>query len=115
MNETLVGTEPDRAVRTGSEAAIQAFDFGKLTPRQRYKLLIGTVVPRPIAWVTTVDLNGRVNAAPYSFFNCLSADPPILALGVENWPDMRFKDTAHNIRVTRSSPSTSSRMPSSKP
>ena len=77
-----------------------SFDVTRLTPRETYKLLIGTVVPRPIAWVTTVDSEGRVNAAPYSFFNCLSADPPILALGVENWPDMRFKDTAQNIRAT---------------
>ncbi|MBL8587965.1 MAG: flavin reductase family protein, partial [Methylobacteriaceae bacterium] len=76
------------------------FDTEALAPRAIYKLLIGAVVPRPIAWVTTVDPQGVVNAAPYSFFNCLSADPPILALGVENWPDMRFKDTAYNIRMT---------------
>jgi len=76
------------------------FDFRSLSPRERYKLLIGTVVPRPIALVTTVDPEGRVNAAPFSFFNCLSADPPILALGVENHPDMRFKDTGLNIRLT---------------
>ncbi|EPX79403.1 flavin reductase family protein [Litoreibacter arenae] len=76
------------------------FDFGKLSPRDRYKLLIGSVVPRPIAWVTTVDENGRPNAAPFSFFNCLSSDPAILALGVENYADMRFKDTGRNIRVT---------------
>src|SRR6201989_355735 len=76
------------------------FDFQKLSARDKYKLMIGTVVPRPIALVTTVDLQGRINAAPFSFFNCLSADPPILALGVENHPDMRFKDTGLNIRLT---------------
>lgn len=76
------------------------FDFAELTARDRYKLLIGSVVPRPIAWVTTVDEEGRPNAAPFSFFNCLSSDPAILALGVENYADMRFKDTGHNIRVT---------------
>jgi flavin reductase (DIM6/NTAB) family NADH-FMN oxidoreductase RutF len=76
------------------------FDFRALSARDKYKLMIGTVVPRPIALVTTVDLQGRVNAAPFSFFNCLSADPPILALGVENHPDMRFKDTGLNIRLT---------------
>jgi flavin reductase (DIM6/NTAB) family NADH-FMN oxidoreductase RutF len=76
------------------------FDFRALSPRERYKLMIGTVVPRPIALVTTVDAEGRVNAAPFSFFNCLSADPPILALGVENHADMRFKDTGLNIRMT---------------
>jgi flavin reductase (DIM6/NTAB) family NADH-FMN oxidoreductase RutF len=76
------------------------FDFRALSPREKYKLMIGTVVPRPIALVTTVDPRGRINAAPFSFFNCLSADPPILALGVENHPDMRFKDTGLNIRLT---------------
>ena len=76
------------------------FDFRNLSARDRYKLMIGTVVPRPIALVTTVDPQGRINAAPFSFFNCMSADPPILALGVENHPDMSFKDTALNIRLT---------------
>jgi flavin reductase (DIM6/NTAB) family NADH-FMN oxidoreductase RutF len=76
------------------------FDFRTLSARDRYKLMIGTVVPRPIALVTTVDLEGRINAAPFSFFNCLSADPPILAIGVENHPDMSFKDTALNVRLT---------------
>ena len=77
------------------------FDFAALTGRDRYKLLIGAVVPRPIAWVTTVDRDGNVNAAPFSFFNCLSADPAILALGVEYRPDARQKDTGRNIRDTQ--------------
>jgi len=77
-----------------------SFDFTELSARDRYKLMIGTIIPRPIALVTTVDENGRYNAAPFSFFNCLSADPPILAIGVENNPDMSFKDTGHNIRMT---------------
>lgn len=83
-------TEPDTV----------AFDFRALSAQERYKLMIGTIVPRPIALVTTVDAAGRINAAPFSFFNCLSHDPPILALGVENRPDMSFKDTAGNIRMT---------------
>ncbi|NKK71434.1 flavin reductase family protein [Rhizobium leguminosarum bv. viciae] len=77
-----------------------SFDFKQLTERERYKLMIGTIIPRPIALVTTIDENGRINAAPFSFFNCLSADPPILAIGVENNADMSFKDTGHNIRMT---------------
>ena len=76
------------------------FDFAALTPRERYKILIGTVVPRPIALVTTVDAAGRPNAAPFSFFNCLSADPAILALGVEYRADGTSKDTGANIRAT---------------
>lgn len=76
------------------------FDFAALTPRERYKLLIGTVVPRPIALVTTASPEGRANAAPFSFFNCLSADPAIVALGVEIRADGSPKDTGRNIRQT---------------
>jgi flavin reductase (DIM6/NTAB) family NADH-FMN oxidoreductase RutF len=76
------------------------FAFSALTPRERYKILIGTVVPRPIAWVTTIDSEGRANAGPFSFFNCLSADPAIVALGVEFRPDGAPKDTGRNIRAS---------------
>lgn len=82
------------------DASVVTFDFASLTPRERYKLLIGAVVPRPIALVTTVDGQGRVNAAPFSFFNCLSADPAILALGVEYRPTGAQKDTGRNVRET---------------
>jgi flavin reductase (DIM6/NTAB) family NADH-FMN oxidoreductase RutF len=58
------------------------FDFAALTPAQRSKLLLATVVPRPIAWVVTRHANGATNAAPFSFFNLVSSDPPILCLGV---------------------------------
>ncbi len=77
------------------------FSFPALTARERYKLLIGTVVPRPIALVTTVDLAGVPNAAPFSFFNCLSADPALVALGVEFKADGRNKDTGRNVRDTK--------------
>ena len=76
------------------------FDFSALGERDRYKLLIGTVIPRPIALVTTLGLDGRRNAGPFSFFNVLTHDPAIVAIGVENHADMRFKDTARNIRET---------------
>jgi flavin reductase (DIM6/NTAB) family NADH-FMN oxidoreductase RutF len=77
------------------------FDFAALSGHERYKLLIGAVVPRPIALVTTVDSEGRVNAAPFSFFNCLSADPAILALGVEYRASGPQKDTGRNVRDTQ--------------
>jgi flavin reductase (DIM6/NTAB) family NADH-FMN oxidoreductase RutF len=88
------------AAANGAGDAHLHFDFATLSARDRYKLLIGTIIPRPIAFVTTVNEHGAVNAAPFSFFNCLSADPPIVAIGVENHADMRFKDTGHNIRMT---------------
>ena len=86
--------------RAEEAPGIVTFDFAALSPRERYKLLIGAVVPRPIALVTTVDAQGKVNAAPFSFFNCLSADPAILALGVEYRPTGAQKDTGRNIRET---------------
>jgi flavin reductase (DIM6/NTAB) family NADH-FMN oxidoreductase RutF len=76
------------------------FAIAALSPRERYKLLIGAVVPRPIALVTTISKDGIVNAAPFSFFNCLSADPAILALGVEYRPSGPQKDTGRNVRDT---------------
>lgn len=88
-------------VAPASPATSLGFDFERLPGREKYKLLIGTVVPRPIALVTTVGADGRVNAAPFSFFNCLSADPPILALGVEFRAGGAQKDTGRNVRDTQ--------------
>jgi flavin reductase (DIM6/NTAB) family NADH-FMN oxidoreductase RutF len=69
-----------------------------LSPHERYKLLCGVVVPRPIALVTTLDANGAVNAAPFSFFNVFSEDPPLIVLGLQHKPDRTPKDTTRNIR-----------------
>lgn len=68
-----------------------SFDFKELSERERYKLMIGTIIPRPIALVTTVDEHGRINAAPFSFFNCLSADPPIWRSGSKTMPTCRSR------------------------
>ncbi len=76
------------------------FDCQKLEPRQCYKLLISTVVPRPIAFVTTRGEDGKVNAAPFSFFNAMDYDPPVVVLGLEARPDGRLKDTAANIQAS---------------
>jgi len=77
------------------------FDIAALPSQDAYMLLIGVIVPRPIAFVTTVDSEGRINAAPFSFFNMLGHDPPVVALGIEPWPDGTAKDTARNINETR--------------
>ncbi len=92
---------PATPARGAASGPFVAFDFGALGPKDKYKLLIGAVVPRPIALVTTVDRRGVANAAPFSFFNCLSADPAILALGVEYKPTGAQKDTGRNVRDTQ--------------
>jgi flavin reductase (DIM6/NTAB) family NADH-FMN oxidoreductase RutF len=71
-----------------------------LTPRERYKVLTGFVLPRPIAWVTTVGPTGVVNAAPFSFFNVFCEDPPLCMFAANPRPDGRVKDTVVNIRRT---------------
>jgi len=73
------------------------WDFDSIEPAKRYKLLVGLVVPRPIALVTTVSESGVVNAAPYSFFNALGDDPPIVIVSVDVRDDGSPKDTARNI------------------
>ncbi len=76
------------------------FDFESMTAVERYKILVSTVVPRPIAWVTTVTKDGVANAAPYSFFNVMGNDPPIVVVGVQAHNENRLKDTGQNILAT---------------
>ena len=65
-----------------------------------YPILASLVTPRPIAFVTTLSPEGKINAAPFSFFNLLGADPPILAIAPGDREDGTPKDTARNIRQT---------------
>ena len=76
---------------------MSGFLLRDLSPHDRYKLLCGVVVPRPIALVTTLDANGAVNAAPFSFFNIFSEDPPLVVLGLQHKADRTPKDTTRNI------------------
>lgn len=76
------------------------FDFTQLPPQDRYRLLTNFVGPRPIALVTTRSEAGHSNAAPMSFFNVFSQDPPIVILGVQTRGDGHEKDTLVNIRRT---------------
>jgi len=79
------------------------FDLTKATGRETYNLLIGLVAPRPIALVTSMDLEDNLNAAPFSAYNYLGTDPAIIAIGVGNRPapGVVGKDTAQNIRKKR--------------
>ncbi|HJU31601.1 MAG TPA: flavin reductase family protein [Hyphomicrobiaceae bacterium] len=74
--------------------------FADLAPRQRYKLLCGLVVPRPIALVSSLSPAGVVNAAPYSFFNAFSENPALIVLGLQHNDDGTPKDTTRNIQLS---------------
>jgi flavin reductase (DIM6/NTAB) family NADH-FMN oxidoreductase RutF len=76
------------------------FDFAELSAPERYKLLGGLIVPRPIALVTTQSAEGRINAAPFSFFNVFAEEPPLVVLGFGISAKGGAKDTTVNIRDT---------------
>lgn len=70
----------------------------ELEPRHAHDLLTSAIIPRPIAWVSTINSDGQVNLAPFSFFTGVSWSPPIIAFSVVNRADGTLKDTARNIR-----------------
>lgn len=74
-------------------------DPADLAAEESYKLITGIVVPRPIAWVSTLSSRGVVNLAPFSAFTFVSPKPPMLAISVGRKADV-YKDTAHNILST---------------
>ncbi len=74
------------------------FDFSTLSTKDRYKLMVSTIVPRPIAWIVSEAADGTLNAAPYSFFNAFSDDPPMIAIGIGGRPGGGLKDSSQNIR-----------------
>jgi flavin reductase (DIM6/NTAB) family NADH-FMN oxidoreductase RutF len=73
-------------------------DFAQLTEYQRYKLMASLIVPRPIALITTLGPTGVVNAAPFSMFNMLGEEPPIVMVSINRLSDGHLKDTAANIK-----------------
>lgn len=74
--------------------------FADLTPTERYKLLTGLVIPRPIGWISTWSNNGVANCAPFSFFNAVSEDPPLCIVSFGPRLDSGMKHTLKNIRRT---------------
>lgn len=67
-----------------------------ISERDNYKLLIGSIIPRPIAFVTTKSENGVVNGAPFSYFNIVTSNPPMISLSIQR-SEGKQKDTAKNI------------------
>ena len=75
--------------------------LSELTPGKRYHVLSSLVVPRPIAWVTTLNEDGQVNAAPFSYFQLMGENPPLVVLGIGKRHDGSAKDSFRNIRRSR--------------
>jgi flavin reductase (DIM6/NTAB) family NADH-FMN oxidoreductase RutF len=75
-------------------------DPAELSPRDAYRLMISCIIPRPIAFVTTLSREGISNLAPFSFFNGVTSDPPVISIAVATKRDGSKKDTWRNIEET---------------
>lgn len=75
---------------------MKSFDFENLEKKEQHKLLIGSVVPRPIAFITTLSDKFTLNGAPFSYFNVVSSDPPLLSVSIRK-EGSEPKDTLRNI------------------
>ena len=72
-------------------------NLDSLSPARAYHLMIQSIVPRPIAWVLSDNGDTTLNLAPFSYFNAVCSDPPVLMLSIGRKPDGSDKDTARNI------------------
>jgi flavin reductase (DIM6/NTAB) family NADH-FMN oxidoreductase RutF len=98
-------TSPNPSWRPGDRVAspvgaMITRDFTTLPPGDRYRLMIGSIVPRPIAFVSTRSPEGVGNLAPFSFFNGVSSDPPCVSIAVTRRADGAKKDTLLNVERT---------------
>lgn len=73
------------------------FDVKKLTPEHIYKLMVSSIVPRPIAWISTVSKDGVFNIAPFSFYNGITSEPPLVVVSIGKKDSGVKKDTWKNI------------------
>lgn len=74
-------------------------DLTQTDPQTCYRLLVGSIIPRPIAWISTLGSNGVANLAPYSFFTVASCNPPVLCINQVNPRAKKEKDTLANLRA----------------
>ncbi len=73
-----------------------SIDPSTISERENYKFLIGSIIPRPIAFVTSMSPEGSLNGAPFSYFNIVSSNPPMISLAIQRSGGEQ-KDTARNI------------------
>ncbi len=74
-------------------------EFGALAPADRYHWMADAIIPRPVGWISTLSATGVANLAPFSFFQCVSASPPLLMLSILTSPDGQRRDTLENLRM----------------
>ena len=80
----------------------KGFNPKEMSTKDLHQLIISSVAPRPIAFVSTKDENGHLNLAPYSFFNAFSSNPPVLVFSSNRKvTDNTTKDTLHNVQSDR--------------
>lgn len=77
-----------------------SIDPAELSERENYKLLIGSIIPRPIAFVTSLSVSEIINGAPFSFFNIVSSNPPMISVSIAR-KNGQMKDTARNITSSK--------------
>ncbi|MCH9704694.1 MAG: flavin reductase family protein [Proteobacteria bacterium] len=74
-------------------------DFNSIAPPLRYQWMTQAIIPRPVAWILSENDSGNYNLAPFSYFNALASDPPLIGVSFGNKEDGENKDTLHNIRA----------------
>ena len=74
-------------------------DLSALSPASTYATMTQTIVPRPVAWITSLSESGVLNLAPYSYFNAMASDPPLVVVSFGQRPDGSIKDTKRNIET----------------
>jgi flavin reductase (DIM6/NTAB) family NADH-FMN oxidoreductase RutF len=95
-------THPPDATPLNEGARFACVDGSQLDTETAYRLLVGCVVPRPVAWITTVSAAGIVNVAPFSSYNYVATSPPMLGINIaRRASDGAMKDSARNILETR--------------
>jgi flavin reductase (DIM6/NTAB) family NADH-FMN oxidoreductase RutF len=85
----------------GSEKSMMKIDLNRLQPRDAHDLMTSAIIPRPIAWVSSVSAQGYINLAPFSFFTGITWCPATLGFSVVNRQDGSRKDTIRNIEETK--------------
>jgi flavin reductase (DIM6/NTAB) family NADH-FMN oxidoreductase RutF len=79
---------------------VLSIDPSSLSEKENYKILTGSIIPRPIAFVTSLSIEGVLNGAPFSFFNIVSPNPPMISISIQ-WKDGNKKDSSRNILQNR--------------